>query len=276
MRDDRPGAARQRLSLHEIQRRFFGAVTGAHGEARDTPLAAWLEFPDEAVARRRVSVYRDAYAYRLVDALREDYPATAAALGGAFDEAARGYVVACPPRTPCLVDFGDAFAAFLSEHAAARERPWVAELAALERARVRVFHADGGPLLAASDLASIPEDAWPAHVFVLAESARVLSFTHAVDDSWHAADERRAVEPPARRSTVVAVFRHPLELVSCHRVLDGEEAAALLRVLAGAPFADVCECFASGGDVHGTGGAAERALASLLAWISVGLLGRGN
>src|SRR5262249_41646063 len=106
----------------------------------------------------RVEIYSAMYVARLVDALREDFPKLAGALGdAAFADVARAYVARHPSCDPSIRHVGTTFAEFVeTEHPG-----WFGDLARLEWAHRDVFDApDTAPLLAA-DLRDVPAEDWP-------------------------------------------------------------------------------------------------------------------
>jgi hypothetical protein len=254
--------------LSEIQRLFFASVTGRAMDNGDA-VREWLAFEDESISRERLGVYRDAYWFRLIDCLRDDFPNVASLAGARFDALATAYVARFPPRDSSLRHLGDAFAAFVAEHAIDLEFPWIGELARLERARVEAFDAETEPLLSHADLTSIAVEAWPAHTFRVARAARLLAFAHPAHRAWRALEDGAAVPAMDRLETFVLVWRRGFDVV--HRAIDRREAAALRRALAGAPFAQVCEPFA---DDESLEGAAAQAFASVTRWIADGVLAR--
>jgi hypothetical protein len=96
----------------------------------------------------RVAIYARAYRSRLLDCLREEYPALRRLAGDtAFDLFAADYVAAHPSRRPSLYDFGAGFADHLAKRAPAEAREqgsplaMPAQLARLERALAEVSRA---------------------------------------------------------------------------------------------------------------------------------------
>ena len=105
------------MSLADLQSRFWAAL---RGEAVDR---SFVKGPD------RLDVYAGMFLWRQVDALREDFPETAAELGEKkFFLFSRDYVLAHPSEDPDLGRLGRRFAEFTG-----------LPIAALEWARCEVF-----------------------------------------------------------------------------------------------------------------------------------------
>lgn len=97
---------------------------------------------DDATRRRRLAVYRNTVVVGLVDALAATFPAVEKLVGETFFRAAaREFVRARPPRSAVLHEYGDAFPEFLAAFPPAATAPYLADVARLERAWLRAFHA---------------------------------------------------------------------------------------------------------------------------------------
>jgi hypothetical protein len=99
-------------------------------------------------ATRRLAVYRNNVVVSLLMALAETYPIVRLQLGdAAFFELAHQHVLQSPPCSAVMAHYGAAFAELLAGHAVAHEQPYLPDLARLEYARVRCFHAADAPAL---------------------------------------------------------------------------------------------------------------------------------
>ena len=111
-------------------------------------------FPDEvitdngAMPARRFAVHRNNVVAGLVKALQTRFPAVRKIVGEDFFAAmARIFVAQRPPRTPMLAIYGDEFATFIAAFEPARELAYLADVARLEAARTRAYHAaDAAPV----------------------------------------------------------------------------------------------------------------------------------
>src|SRR6266540_1152692 len=88
--------------LAERQRAFKAALLD-----RTLPVPLGLVGPDGESSARRFGVYRNNVLVSLTEALRETYPAVCRIVGDEFFRAmARMYVLASPPASPVLLDYG--------------------------------------------------------------------------------------------------------------------------------------------------------------------------
>jgi hypothetical protein len=249
---------------------------GEPGRSLKAQLHATVRGDAERPAALRLEVYANAYFFRILDCLREDYAALAAALGDDhFHNAVVGYLLAFPSRHPSIRYCGDRLGPYLREHEQAaplRERfPWAADLADLEWALQGAFDAPEAEALAAEHLARLDPEQW-GDLKLRADPA-----VHWLEPAWPVADVRRAFEgeqplgidalTPARET--VLVWRRSEQVA--YRVLDLDEAQALALVRAGTRFGDVCDLAAH---FVGEDEAPGQAATWLSRWIADGCLQR--
>ncbi|AAK24867.1 DUF2063 domain-containing protein [Caulobacter vibrioides] len=218
------------------------------------------------VQARGLSVYRHAYRAQLITCLRETYEKTWSWLGDeAFDAAAADYVAAYPPRAWTLSDYGEAFAAVLAQRYPSD--PEVAELAWMDWALRRAFDGAGGDPVPPEVLASAN---WDSACLGLAPTLSVAEVVTNCAAIWTALNEDQAPPMAAMLPEPAAVRVWRTGLSPQYRTIDGVEAMALSRVLAGAPFAMLCAELAEQlGDAEE---GARRAGALLGQWIQDGLV----
>jgi len=122
----------------------------------DQPVPAGIIAHNTAVPSRRFAVYRNNVVTGLVKALRSRFPVTETIVGEEFFAAmARIFVTAQPPRSPLLATYGDAFPAFIVTFEPARDLPYLADVARLEAARTRAYHAADAPPVGADRFAAL-------------------------------------------------------------------------------------------------------------------------
>jgi hypothetical protein len=255
-----------------LQRQLFALITAPRGVA-DGLAALGLESADlEAViagdargsALERLEIYAEMYFYRIFDVLHDDFPQLAAAAGdAAFHNLATDYLLAHPSCHPSLRNVGSALPRYLAGHALAAERPWLAELAALEWARVDVFdRADATPL-APDALARLDPDAFADLPLPIIGAHEIVQARHAIDEIWRAPTEPPAAAVSAGEERRFLVWRKGLTVF--HRALDRREAVALQAARAGATFGMLCGQL---GDEMPEDQAAATAAALLGRWIA--------
>ena len=134
------------------------------GEYQDAFAAALLDRDDAGLldaltAQRGFRVYRNTVVKGSSDALAANFPAIVSIVGDEwFRAAARTYARAHPPTAPMLIGYGATFPDFLAAFPPARELPYLADVARLDRLWLESHvAADAAPLDAAQLTALAPE-----------------------------------------------------------------------------------------------------------------------
>lgn len=134
---------------------------------------------------RRFAVYRNNVAAGLIGALESSFPATLAAVGQDFFRAmAWAFAQRHPPRSPVMMHYGEEHPAFIAGFAPAAAIPYLADLAALELARLRSYHAADTPRLAAEAWAAVPPEALAGLRVALHPAVAVCRSPHPVLTIW--------------------------------------------------------------------------------------------
>jgi hypothetical protein len=245
-------------ALRELQQLFFRSLVGDVAPGlRDVVCST-----PALDAGARLGVYADMYFVRLRGVLAEDFEKTAAVLGDeTFTAVARSYLDAHPSEHPSVRHVGRLFASHLRDHLPAEGPPWVADLAALEWARVEAFDAADATSVGSADLATVLPEDWADLRFMTIPALSLVETSWPVHLAWADPSADLTAEP-----TVIRVWRQD-QLVS-HCAIDPAEHEALRRLLAGEPFGVICEAFSDFGDEE----AAAAAGAVLLRWIEDGLI----
>lgn len=132
--------------LREFQDAFANTLALHPTTAPAAPQMARL------IAQPGFAVYRNTVMKGCIDALQASYPAVARLVGDEwFRAAAALYVPTHLPRSPVLLDYGSDFADFLDGFEPARELPYLADVARLDRLWTEAHIArDEAPVAAAS------------------------------------------------------------------------------------------------------------------------------
>jgi hypothetical protein len=114
--------------------------------APDLPCPDGLFSSNGADPASRFAVYRNNVHSALINALAAAHPVTLQLVGDDFFRAMAGlYVQTSPPSSPLISEYGDTFAAFIRAFEPAASVPYLADVAQLERLRVRAYHAADTP-----------------------------------------------------------------------------------------------------------------------------------
>ena len=139
------------------------AAEGALGAIILGDLEKIIESDDRLSATERLEIYANAYFYRILDCLKEDFPATLVTLGADnFHNLVTGYLIEYPPTEPSISYAGRHLAEFLRHHPMRERWPFIGDLAWLERTLIEVFHAAEAEPLSAEAMRAVAPDDWPA------------------------------------------------------------------------------------------------------------------
>lgn len=137
---------------------------------------------DAAALDRRFLVYRNNVQHGLCSALNQRFPVIARLVGPEFFTAmARVFAAAHPPATPVLIDWGTAFPAFLEAFPPVAKLPYLADVARLELARGRAYHAADAPV---ADPAALMQDNPSGLRLILAPSVSAFASRHPAVTIW--------------------------------------------------------------------------------------------
>lgn len=123
-------------------------VTEFSAALRGEALPQGLTARDMAEVERRFAVYRNNVAVSLTAALAARFPVIQRLVGEAFFAAlARLYAATEGPQSPVLAEWGEGFADFLAGFPPLAAYPYLPDVARIEYARGRAFHAaDAAPI----------------------------------------------------------------------------------------------------------------------------------
>ncbi len=181
------------------QAAFAGALMDGALPAPDGLVA-----PGGSPAGRRFDVYRNNVVSGLCDALELGFPVVARLVGTEFFRALAGaFARAHPPRSPVLSGYGEAFPAFLSGFPTVAHLPYLPDMARLELALRRAYHAaDPAPFDPAA-LAALTAADLDRTCLVLAPAVRVVSSPFPIHGIWLLNTETSAHRPDAGAQDVL-------------------------------------------------------------------------
>lgn len=159
---------------------FAGALLQA-----EQPIPRGVTAHNAAVPTRRFAVYRNNVVAGLANALRSRFPVVEKIVGEEFFAAmARAFVAERPPRRPLLATYGDDFAAFIAAFDPARELAYLADVARLEAARTRAYHAADAAPVGASAFAALDANTVAGLRVDLHPSLEVVRSSHPIVTIW--------------------------------------------------------------------------------------------
>ena len=245
-----------------------GVAEGLEAEEVQVNLEDVVRGDERLSAVEHLEIYANAYFYRLLDILKEEYPAILAVLGNDdFHNLVTGYLLDYPPTEPSVLYAGRYLADFLGGHPFRERWAYIADLARLERIVLEVFHRADAPALDAEAMRAVPVADWPNLEMRVHPTVAILDSEWPVNELLREVENKIEWHEPAHTAVSIVVWRKGFEVY--YRALERGERGALGLALEGTTFAMLCEAAAAeypGGD---TPAAINRLLAR---WLADGLL----
>ncbi len=192
--------------------------------------------------QQRLDIYYDAYRLRLIDALRNDFPAVEATLGAIeFIQVMDEYIALNPSRHPSLRWLGEKLPTFLRNHASSPQRPVVCELAAFEWAQIMAFDAEDYSPATLDDLRSLENTQWLTLQLVFQASLQLEHYFTNAPEIWSALvkDAAAIEEQKSAEAQTWAIWRSELQVV--FRPMDKPEAWCMQLFMQNKNFSNICE-----------------------------------
>jgi hypothetical protein len=167
-------------ALAELQRSFAATVLGLPGG-----LSIGLCAVTPARAESGLAVHRNNVMSGLIKVLAARFPVVRRLLGEeSFLEKVRRFIAVEPPRSPLLLDYGDAFPEFLRRFG--DDIGCIADVADLEVARVKAYHAADAAALPPQAFAALPAERLAGLRLSLHPSVALLQSQFPIVSVWHA------------------------------------------------------------------------------------------
>src|SRR5579862_1026658 len=192
--------------LGELQQLLYRLVTATSGVEK--VLAAETNLPPQGIsvlvrgdarvsAIDRVEIYANMYFYRLLDAIKEDFPATLTLLGEVrFHNLITGYLTQYPPSDPSITEASRHLAEFARNSSALDKWPFIADLVRIERAMVEVFLGPDARPLSVDAMKGIPAAQWPSLRITVHPALQVINSDWRVDEILRAVEGERLLPEP--------------------------------------------------------------------------------
>ena len=236
--------------LAQLQRAFVDAIFCDHA-----PIPAAIRSSPGSAHVSRFGVYRNNVIAGLINAVAARYPVVRKLLWeDAFNRVARLYVTAEPPHSPVLLEYGEGFPQFLRSVGEGTSVYYLADVAELEAARTRAYHAADATPLSRDAFSALAPEHTPDLRVTLHPSMQLLKSRFPVVSIWeanqHANDNTIDVWQPE-----CALIARPRLEVEVRRLTPGAHeflsalaegctvGAAIERGMNNTSHFDLAECF---------------------------------
>lgn len=182
-------------------------------------------------AGKRFDVYRNNVAVSLTEALQTGFPVVRKLVGEAFFSAMAGvFLRAHPPKSPVITLYGEDLPRFLKGFPPAASLPYLPDVARLELALRRAYHAADAAPLDPARLGALPPEQLSAATLTLAPAVQLIQSPWPIHGIWRANTEPDAPKPRTVAEAVL-IARPGFDPVASH--LDPGQAAFVAALLAG-------------------------------------------
>lgn len=197
--------------------------------------------PDEA--SRRFGVYRNNVSVSLVTAMARRFPVIERLVGTEFFAAlGQVYLQMHRPKSPVLHEWGDSFPGFLAQFPPLAAYPYMADVARIEVARGRAYHAADADPIAPQYLIAAAADAGTARL-ALHPSVQVLRLAHPAVSIW-AANQPGAVPGHLAVGPEIAIVLRNIRFEVLVSTLSSADAAMITALQNGKTLLGAAECAA--------------------------------
>jgi hypothetical protein len=195
-------------ALAELQRSFAATVLGLPA---GLPIGLCAVTP--ARAESGLAVHRNNVMSGLIKLVAARFPVVRRLLGEeSFLEKVRRFIAAEPPRSPLLLDYGDGFPHFLRRLGDDADIGCIADIADLEVARVKAYHAADAAALPPQAFAALPADRLAGLRLSLHPSVALLQSQFPIVSVWHAHQEPADARLRQPRPEAALIARPMLEV----------------------------------------------------------------
>ena len=190
-----------------------------HAALWQSEAPAGITAPDQQEVAQRFKVYRNNVQHGLTRALAARFPVIEQLVGAEFFAAmARVFIAASPPSDPVLLRWGDSFADFLNQFPPVAHLPFLGDVARLEYARGRAFHAaDADPL--GPDALTVPD--LESLRLVLHPSVALFTARFPAVQIWQAHQANATALPRTQGPDCALIARQPDFTVILERLDQG-------------------------------------------------------
>ncbi len=198
------------IALRDVQASFVAAIlsTGASPERLVPNYISCAS--NDAVDRHRKGFFSG-----LSKILACHFPAVQRIIGsGMFSSVAREYIRSQMPTSPVMSQYGESFPCFLNQCSAVPDRSCLSDVAQLEWACLRTYHACDAHAVLPIELAQLPRSTLDGSLISLNPTARIICSPYPIVSIWKAVifDAHTGVRPRTAASECALVVRPALEV----------------------------------------------------------------
>jgi hypothetical protein len=175
--------------------------------------------------RAGLNVYRNNVAAGLFNVLASRFPTVRRIVGDeSFAPAARAFIAAHPPRSAVLMEYGQEFPGFVRRRGTDACFRYVADIADLELARSRAYHAADATPLSHGAFVALSGDEFSGRRVTLHPSVSLLKSRFPVISVWQSQQACGGDHPTHARGAEAALISRPFLDIEIYLLTDGSYA----------------------------------------------------
>lgn len=188
--------------------------------APELPVPRFLIASSRTRARNGLDIYRNNVAAGLLNVMSARFPVVRKLAGDdSFFSAARRFIAAHPPRSAVLMEYGEGFPKFIRELGWAACFRYMADIATLELARGRAYHAPDADPLTPGQWSQIPADTLGEKRVDLHPSVSLIASRFPIVSAWRASIAEKS--SPCLIGSEAALIARPFLDVEVHALPVG-------------------------------------------------------
>ena len=198
-------------NLSNLQRWMMDAIThpdGPQSGADGQKPHAVIGRSKNLTSLERINIYHEMYYLRLIEILEGDFESVRHAVGEEFfARLARTFIIEHPSRHYDLGNLGAKFPMFLRGAKDLKHRPFIADMAKLERAIEEVFDEAQVAPLKTDELLSVPQGRWAEARIRTIPAFRLIASRYPINKYLEAVRKKRDPQIPAIEPTWICIYR---------------------------------------------------------------------
>ncbi len=222
--------------MSDFYKTFYSYILGDSDD-----LNSLIVSDDKGDAIERMAIYRNAYLFRLVDILVDDFPTLHQILGDEeFYKLVQSYLKVYPSQSYTVRDLGGNMITFLKDTPPYQDYPYLTEIAEFEWQKGRTFDGADAPIFTQSDLAKLDLSNLPLATFTFQPTVKRLVFSYDVPQIYKAIQDDNLDSEPKKMPMPVAwvMWRKALDPHWLSMEVDIDW--ALQQAINKQTFADIC------------------------------------
>tara|TARA_R110000868_G_scaffold235421_1_gene489344 strand:- start:6317 stop:7096 length:780 start_codon:yes stop_codon:yes gene_type:complete len=224
-------------NLAKIQAEFQNYILNFENGIQDNIIST-----NEVNAQDRIDIYANAYRYRLIDVLFDDYEKLSVLLGDEeFNNCANSYIDIYPSNNRSIRWFGQNLSRFLKKNKPYSDLKFLSEIAEFEWNLMSTFDAPDNDCITIDSLRHISPEKWGQLTFKFTSSLKKLQFKWNTLNLWKSINENTIPVEPEKLEHIQTCIVWRQNMETNYRMLSLPESVAINYAVNGKSFCSICE-----------------------------------